>query len=302
LEANFSLDQRIKYAHSFENEGKLLHAAQIYTSIIDEHPGFFEAYFSLAHLYEKLGKMNIAVHLLQSLMDMDSENIEVRLSYGQFLLRNSQWEAAIEVLSLIMPEEEPLVAFFLGYSYFMLNEFEISKINFLNLTSIDKNNELVHEAYIYLAKIEIKLKNFESALAFAKKADVLYSNFWELNKIYAEIYFNLGMFAHAITPIEKAINLNKSEPSPYEIAGKIYLKLCDYQKAEKCFLKFIELIDDVSSDIYVNLAESCLKSNKLKNALTYYELAIKIDSGNNNAIEGKRNTEHLLFKTVTLDG
>ncbi len=72
MEANCSFDHKIKIAHSFENEGKLLHAAQIYTSIIDEHPGFAEAYFSLAHLYEKLGKVDIAVHLLQSLMDMDS--------------------------------------------------------------------------------------------------------------------------------------------------------------------------------------------------------------------------------------
>jgi tetratricopeptide (TPR) repeat protein len=302
VEVNYSLDHKIKSAHSFESEGRLLHAAQIYISIIDEYPNFVDAYFNLAHLYEKLGNINSAIHLLQSLMDIDSENIDARLFYGQFLIRNNLWDKAIEVLSLIMPEEEPVVAFFLGYSHFMLNEFELSKINFLNFISVEKNNELVHEAYIYLAKIEIKLKNFESALAFAKKADVLYSNFWELNKIYAETYFNLGMFAHAVAPVEKAIKLNQNEASPYELAGKIYLKLGDYQRAEKYFLKFIELIDDASSDIYTKLAEACLKSSKPLDALAYFDIAIKLDPSNNNAIEGKRNTQKFLNKNAASDG
>ncbi|MHB8578463.1 MAG: tetratricopeptide repeat protein [Ignavibacteriaceae bacterium] len=291
---NDSLDYKIKSAHAFESEGKLLHAAQIYISIIDEYPVFTDAYFNLAHIYEKLGNINSAIHLLKSLIAIDSENIEVRLFQGQFLIRNNLWDEAIEVLSLIIPEEEPVVAFFLGYCHFMLNEFEISKINFLNFISVEKNNELIHEAYIYLAKIDINLKNFESALAFAKKADVLYSNFWELNKIYAETYFNLGMFAHAVAPVEKAIKLNQNEASPYELAGKIYLKLGDYQRAEKYFLKFIELIDDASSDIYAKLAEACLKSSNPIDALLYFDIAIKLDPYNKNAIEGKRDTEQFL--------
>ncbi|MHB1686549.1 MAG: tetratricopeptide repeat protein [Ignavibacteriaceae bacterium] len=298
----YHIDHKIKTAHAFENEGKLLHAAQIYISIINEYPDFADAYFNLAHLYEKLGNINPAIELLNSLLEINSENKDARLFYGQFLLRNSRWEEAIEVLGFILPEEEPVVAFFLGYSHFMLTEFELSKISFSNFVSVEKDNELIHEAYIYLAKIEIKLKNFESALAFAKKADVLYSNFWELNHIYAETYFNLGMFAHAVAPVEKAIKLNQSEPSPYELAGKIYLKLGDYQKAEKYFLKFIELIDDASSDIYAKLAEACLKSSKPFDALAYFDIAIKLDPENKLAVEGKKSTEQFLNNNAVSDG
>lgn len=302
MELKLQLDHQMKTALSYEGEGKLLHAVQIYTSIIEEHPEFKDAYYNLVRLYEKMGNIISAKELLYSLLEGNSEDIETRLFLGQLLLRNSLWEESIDVLSFISPGEEPVVAFFLGYSHFMLGEFEIAKINFLNFVSVEKYNELFHEAFIYLAKAEIKLEDFKSALEFAKKAEVLYSNFWELNQIYAEIYFNLGMYAHAVGAIEKAIKLNESESSTYQLGGKIYLKLGDYQKAEKYFLKFIELIEEAPSDIYAELAEACFKSGKHIDALAYYEIAIKLDPGNAHAIEGRKNAEEFMNNNVASDG
>jgi len=302
VELKLQLDHQMKTALSYEGEGKLLHAVQIYTSIIEEHPEFKDAYYNLVRLYEKMGNIISAKELLYSLLEGNSEDIETRLFLGQLLLRNSLWEESIDVLSFISPGEEPVVAFFLGYSHFMLGEFEIAKINFLNFVSVEKYNELFHEAFIYLAKAEIKLEDFKSALEFAKKAEVLYSNFWELNQIYAEIYFNLGMYAHAVGAIEKAIKLNESESSTYQLGGKIYLKLGDYQKAEKYFLKFIELIEEAPSDIYAELAEACFKSGKHIDALAYYEIAIKLDPGNAHAIEGRKNAEEFMNNNVASDG
>ncbi len=296
------LDHKIKTALAFESEGKHLHAIQIYTAIIDEHPDFKDAYYNLVRLYEKTDNIFSAKELLTSLLEADKEDIETRLFLGQLLLRNSRWEEAIDVLSFVAPEEEPAVAFFLGYSHFMLGEYEIAKINFLNFISSGKNEELAYEAFIYLAKVEIKLTNYKSALEYAKKAEVLYSNFWELNQIYSEIYLNLGMFAHAVGPIEKAIKLNQTEPSNYQLGGRIYLKLGDYQKAEKYFLKYIELMDEASSEVYEKLAEACFKSNKFIDALAYYEIAIKLDPKNMSAIEGRKSAEDFMNNNVASDG
>ncbi len=176
----------------------------------------------------------------------------------------------------------------------MLKEYELAKINFLNFLSYNKQSDLLHEANIYLAKIELIFKNYESALAYAKRAEGMYSNYWELNQIYAETYFNLGMYAHAVDFIEKAIKLNSNESSPYEWAGKIYLKQGDYLKAEKNFIKYIESIEDASSDIYTKLAEACLKARKTMDAIAYYDIAIKLDPGNKTALAGKDQASSLL--------
>ena len=294
MESIFQVQHRLKTAREFEAQGKLLHAVQIYHIIIRDNPDLVEAYFDLADVYESLGNIAPGINLLETLIEKNPEDKDIRLFLGQYLLRNSRWNEAIEVLSYILPEEEQMVSFFLGYSHYMLEEFEIARLNFLNFIPKQKHSELLYEANLYLAKIEVKLKNFEKALTYAKKTEELYSNFWELNFIYADCYYNLGMYAHAVNPVEKAIKLNPKEISIFKLAGKIYLKHGDYLKAEKYFLKFIESIEDVSSDDYAKLGEACLKASKAKDAMNYFDVAISLDPANNSAIEGKKNATKLL--------
>ncbi len=298
MESVYQLQHRLKTAREFEAQGKLLHAVQIYISIIKDHPDLIEAYFDLADLYESMGNIAPGIELLENIIEQNPDDKDIRLFLGQYLLRNSKWNEAIEVLSFILPEEEPMVSFFLGYSHFMLNEYEIARINFLNFLPKQKHSELLYEANLYLAKIEVKLKNFERALNYAKKTEELYSNFWELNFIYADCYYNLGMYAHAVNPIEKAIKLNPKENILFQLAGKIYLKHGDYLKAEKNFLKFIESIENVSSDDYTKLGEACLKAAKAKDAMNYFDVAIKLDPKNIFAIEGKKSASKLLNKNM----
>lgn len=294
LAKDHTFEHRLKAARDLEAEGKNLHALQLYLKLVEDYPENPDPYYSLAELYEKAGNLDAAVVLLKNFLDDDPENKSVRLFLGQYLLRNARWEEAIEFLEYLMPEEEPVAFFFLGYSYFMLKDYERARVSLLNFVNIEKQTELLHEAHIYLAKIEIQLNRYEEALSYAQKANVIYSNFWELNLIFAITYYNLGMFAHAVMSAEKAIKLNPQEPAPHEWAGKIYYKLGDYEKSEKSFLKYIELIEDAGADVYASLAQACLKSKKAQDALTYFDLALKLDPGNKAAIEGKQNASDQL--------
>jgi len=302
LDSKYQYEHKISLARAFEAEGKHLHAQQIYQSILEEYPDEIETYFRITNLYEITGNILPAKKLLKQFLEDEPENKDVRLFLGQFLLRNSDWEEAIEELSFILPQEEPVASFFTGYAHFMLEEYELAKISFINFISFEKDSELLHEADIHLAKVELKLKNYEEALKYAKKAEVIYANYWELNKIYAETYYNLGMYAHAVQPVEKAIKLSPETAAPYELAGKIYLKLGDYIKAEKNFLRFIESIEDASSDIYTKLAEACLKNKKAKDALAYFDIAIKLDPKNKAAIAGKNKATSIIDSGVVSDG
>ncbi len=302
MEQDYLYIHKIKQAREFEAQGKFLHAVQIYNSLLSDFPDKNELYFGLASLYEYTGNINAALKLLYLHLKENPENTELRIFLGQFLLKHSRWEEVVEILSYVLPEEEPVVSFFIGYAHFMLEEYELAKLSFINFVSNEKQTELIHEAHIYLAKIELKLKEYSSALNYAKKAEVIYSNFWELNFIYAETYLNLGMYAHAVAPIEKAIKLNPEEPSPYELAGKIYLKLGDYLKAEKHFLNYIEKIENVTSDIYTRLAEACLKAEKTKDAIAYFDIAIKLDPENETAIAGKDKAATILKNKTASDG
>jgi tetratricopeptide (TPR) repeat protein len=293
-ENKYQFDHKMKMAKELESSGRLLHAVQIYNNLIEEYPEESEAYFNLADLYEHFDKVDSGTALLKKFLNSNPDNKEVRIFLGQFLMRNEKWHEANIILSFIPVEDEPIVSFFLGYSYFKMREYELSKTNFLNFISVEEHSELVQEAFLFLAKIEVELSDYKEALAFAKKAEVLYENSWELNAIFAVSYFNLGMYAHAVNPLEKAVKINSRERSLRELAGKVYLKTGDFLKAEESFLKYIDLNETASSELYSNLGEACFKGNKPKDALAYYEIALKIDPENQSALKGIRNATFAL--------
>jgi len=294
INSKYKIELRMKFAQDYEATGDNLHAMQLYYSIIKDEPDYAEAYFSLAELFEKQGNIESAKKILTDHLYKNPENNLARLFYAQLLLRNSQWEDVIDVLQSLSITDEPIAAFFLGYSYFMLKNYEYAKINFQHFISSGKKTELLQETFIYLAKTEIQLRNFESALEYAKKSEIVYANFWELNLIFAIIHYHLDMYTHAISSISKARRLNANEPIVYKWAGKIFLKVGEYLKAEENFHKYIGMVEYPASEIYSELGEAYLKTNKIKDALQYYELALKIDPLNKFAVEGKNKAASIL--------
>ncbi len=294
INSKYKNELRMKFAQDYEANGDNLQAMQLYYSIIEDEPDYFEAYFSLAELFDKQNNLEAAKKLLTDYLNENPGNNLVRLFYAQLLLRNLLWEDVIEILQSISINEEPIAAFFLGHSYFMQKNYEHAKINFQHFSSSGKKTELLQETYIYLAKTEIQLGNFESALGYAKKSEIVYANFWELNLLFAIIHYNLNMYTHAVSSISKALKLNASEPAIYQWAGKIFLKAGEYLKAEENFHKHIGMVEYPASEIYSELGEAYLKTNKVKDALQYYELALKIDPLNKFAFEGKKKAASIL--------
>jgi len=297
MDAN-QIAYKMKLAAELKMEGKLLHCVQVYNSIINENPEYTDAYFALGELYEALGNIDPAVDMIKDYLRKNPENKEVRIYLSEFLMRNKKWEEADEILSYILPEEEPVISFFLGYSHFMQKDYEVARINFINFLQYGDQEDMLREADLYVAKIDINLGDFNGALGFLKKIETVYTNYWEWNLLISVVYYNLGMYTHALKPVQKALSLNSKERSVNKWAGKIYLKNGEYGKAERQFLVYIEADDSIESDIYTELAEACLKSRKMPEALAYFEIALKLDPGNILAIEGKKNARSQLKKSA----
>jgi tetratricopeptide (TPR) repeat protein len=280
------LEYKLKKAADLESEGKYLHAMQIYNNVINSEPGYSLAYVKLADLYDRLGKHDSAIKLLYNFLHEYSDDNEVRLFLGQILINHSQWSDAIEILSFFTPQEQPLASFLLGYAGFMNNELEIAKINFKNFLAYSNNIEFNAEAFLYLAKININLKEYDEAFEYAKKADDIFGYNWEVHFTYAKINYHKGMYLHALGSIEKAVELNPQEFTLKEWAGKIHFKLGDYINAEKFFLEFVNN-SDASASAYSYLGLVYLNSKKIKDAKKYFDLALKLDPANEIALDGK---------------
>ncbi|MGB5848181.1 MAG: tetratricopeptide repeat protein [Ignavibacteriaceae bacterium] len=291
---------KIKCAKEFEAQGKYLHAIQVYQLLIEEFPEFPESYINLADIYQIKGMKKSAEKILKLILNRQPDNYEIKLYYVQFLMHNEEWDEALNLL-LSLSIEDPFASYLTGYCYFSLNDYELAKVYLLGFIISDEEPELIHEAYLILAKLELELNQYENALKYAKKAEVMYDDDWELQLIISKIYYYLKMYTHSFDSINKGIKLNKKEAVLYKWAGKINLKLVDYNKAKKYFEKHIDLKKDITSNDYTYLADACLKSGKLNEALNFFNTAIRLDPKNKMALEGKGKTNDLLNKKLASD-
>jgi tetratricopeptide (TPR) repeat protein len=287
---------KLKKASEFESQHKYLHAIQIYHSLMEEYPEYPEPFIKLAELYEHTGNAETALSVYEKIIHTQPDYIDLQLAFSQFLIRNKLWDMAIETLIRISPEDEPIISYFLGYTYYITKEYELAKINLLNFIISDEQPELIHEAYLYLAKTEYELGLFESASKYLSKAEMFFSNYWEVYLIRAKIRYQNNMPEHAAIAVEKALKLNEKESSVHFWAGKIYLNCRDFGKAEKHFKDYIDLCDEITSEDYSNLADVYYSADKFKEALNYFDKAIELDPENNSAVSGKINVANLLQK------
>jgi tetratricopeptide (TPR) repeat protein len=182
LEAEYWIQQKIKKAREFEAKGEALHSIQIFKSLIREYPEVTEPYFLLVELFEKQNNLKAAKTIFNNVYSLHPDSNEVKLFFAQFHIRTKNWIEAITILKNLSSEEIPIVSYLIGYSYFVLKDFEIAKVHLLNFIISKEEPEVIHQAYLYLAKIEIELKQFENALKYSKKAEVLFSDYiflWE---------------------------------------------------------------------------------------------------------------------------
>jgi tetratricopeptide (TPR) repeat protein len=278
-------DYQLQKAIEFENSGNYLHAIQIYQLLIDEQIHSRNSTLRLVGIYEKLNKIEPAIKILDKYISNNCDDHDFIKYFGHFLITHAQYKKALEVLQEFDFEKKPEAYFLAGIAYFELEDYENSKLNFLQLLAYSEQTELFADTYIFLAKINLKLDNLEEAdeiLTKLRKSKI--SNF-EFYLIDAQIHFLKGMFFHAYELIREAEKLSSENFEIVKWAGKILLKMEEYTKAENYLLKLINT--QPSSEAYTMMGWACLKNQKVKDAENYFAKALSIDPDYQSAIEGK---------------
>lgn len=281
------VEYKIQIAESFEREGKLLHALQIYHILLKHKKYKRTAVIRLADIYQKFGKLDKAVLLFEDYL-FENLDIEMRKYFAHYLIKNEIYEKALDVLEYISKESNPEVYFLTGLANYKLKNYEIAKINFSEFVRKNKRSDLLPEAYLFLSKSYRRLNQYDLALENAKLSEMIWNRNFELYLNLAKIYFYKEMYLHAFEAISKAIKINNKDYHLYKWAGKILYYMDEYEKAEVYLKKFVTEGDiEQEPEIFALLGGTYLKCKKYKEAKVYFELCLKIDPSNTFALKGK---------------
>ena len=273
LEKDFIIEYKLKQAREFETKGKYLHSIQIYHALINDFPDFIDAYIYLASIYEQINNLDSAEEIFKQVLSIAPDDADIQINFAQLLIRKMDWSGAIILLNNMNPEKHPIISFLIGISYLFLNEHDLAKINFLNFVASDEQPELICEAYLFLAKIDLHLNKYENALKYIRRAETFLDDYWELYLLYARLYFEQEMFTHSLEYLQKAVSGNSKNIIVNYWAGKIYLKMNENKKAQFYMNHYLDLIEESASADYIDKTKKHLKSGKFKDALISFEIA-----------------------------
>ncbi len=288
-------DVKLKKAELLESEGKYLHAAQIYQSLIDNNTIKRLAVVKLAAMYEKMNNIDYASKLLSRYLDEENDDNEIRRLFAHFLISKNQFGKAIDVLASSTRTDDGEVSFLLGIANFNLKQYEIAKINFSDY--LETNNfEYKIDALLYNAKCSLNLKKFDEALKFLEILKEIDSNNQEAFFIEAIIFFNKEMYQHSLNAIKQAYRMNSENPDIIKWFGKISFYADDYKNAKIYLKKYINK-NEPDADIYTLLGEIYFKMKDFKNSEKYLNLALKMGKDNKLVLNKLKKLTDLKAKT-----
>lgn len=275
----FKFQKKLSLAASYESLENYLHAIQIYTSLIEEDESYIETYLRFIKLYERTGRTEEAVKVVDKMITLNPKKDYALITSVEFYMQYSFWEKAAEVLSALDAADYPFIDYWRGLCYYNLKNYDAARFPLEYYYKNSDVDDLATQVLLLLVKVEFELCNFEVALEYAKKFEYLDSHNWEINLLFANIYFELDMLTHAVIKIEKAFRRKKRKPEIMETAAKIYFRSGEYDKAEKYFDLLLESTDEISAEVYSYIAAIAKERKEFDKAQLYYELALKIDPG-----------------------
>lgn len=126
------------------------------------------------------------------------------------------------------------------------------------------------------AKLQLKQRHFEQALALFEQAQQIDPDHAELHEAFATAYVLAGNIDAAIDQFKRVTLLEPRRASTFVNLGALYNRLGEFQKAVEMCRKAVQL-DKKSADGYYNLGIAHRKLNQLALAVPAYREAVRIN-------------------------
>jgi len=164
----------------------------------------------------------------------------------------------------------------------MVNEELTERLNTLTLAFNENSNDVV--TCFEIGKVYSKLKNYEEARKFYKKALILKPDEIGLNLSIGLTYSEMGDFDNAIFYYEQILKHNENSEKFLKIKAGAYLNIANINYFKNNFDKSIELLEEALSilpgylDVYVNLGNCYNYKKDREKAIYYFKKALEFDS------------------------
>ena len=271
-------------------------ALPFYEKIIKLNPVNVDAYNNMGGIYRRLKRYDESIAILNKALSFNKNNSEVKYNLGFTYKLMGKNDEACDCFEYVISENpnDVLAYNHLGSIYATKKDYQKSISIYKRGLQVDPNHPILQynlaRSYVATNADLDAFKAFEAALR-AKPS-------WkDAVKEYSALLNKYSRTKESCEVIQKAINLYPTDGHLYYLLGKSFLVQTDYESAVKSFEKAISL-DKTNPSYYEKLIFAYEREQKFEEGLEVAEKGIELFPNN---IKIMREKVHLLFSAKKLN-
>ncbi len=271
-------DQGRQYA----DEGKHLHAAQVYRRILLEHPEILDTYFFLADAYLQLRNVAAAEQVLLSALRMSPGDPDVLFALGSLHLKAGNLDDALQYFDQLIPLRQPKVHFNIGLAYYLKENPAGAERQFRIALDFDPDYP---EAWRLLGEALMKMDRGAEAVDPLRRAIAAEPDSAPLYAMLGAACASAGEREAAARAFQRALEIRPEEPETLRQFADLLIREGETDRAEQC-LRRAWALDRSSAEIQASFALLALARADKRMAKKHFSRALELDETNVRALEG----------------
>ncbi len=266
-------------ARALVEEGKRLHAMQVYNRLVAAEPSFLLPYFELASLYAELGKEHASISILRQAQELFPENVEVTYHLGGYHLRIEEYEKALTLYKKLVGKKLPQVHFNMGVAYYFKNNFKLAEEQFRLTLKYDPQYPKINES---LGELLLKRQAYTEAIDYLKRG-IEKNPYSAVNHhLLGSAYGKIDDWKKAQKEFVLAVDMDPEQAANWQMCGESLIHLKRFTEAEPYLRKALELSPQ-SVETLVYLSQVLSAKGEMERAIEYIKKALNVDPKNQQA-------------------
>jgi tetratricopeptide (TPR) repeat protein len=285
----------LEQARSFVDDGKSLHAMQIYKRIIDSSPTWTEPWVELFKIYCQVQRFENAEKLLKESLQYVSETKEIIFLLGVLHLQTHNNQGALTYFRQLQQREAVLdaefqarVHFNLGLVYVQMHRWGLAEHHLRKTRQLNPEFPKIDEA---LSEILLRRGHVREVVEILQAALSKDPYSWLGHYVLGIAFSRMRQWKNAYEEFVVAVEMDPNEPRSWQKCGECLMALRELDQAEHYLRKALEL-NPKFTDAVVNYGFLYLERGDRVQAGELFDRVLAVEPAHIGAKEGKRIVLH----------
>ncbi len=281
----------LEQARSYSEDGKILHAIQVYRQLIADSPSLTDSWIELFRIYCRLEKYDAGENLLLDSLNYVEEKKEIIFLLGVLHLQTQNHHRALtyfqqlqEGESVLDSEFQARLHFNLALVYVQIHRWELAEHHLRKTRQLRPEFPKIDEA---LSEILLRKGHIQEVITILQNAVTKDPYSWLGHYLLGIAFSRMRQWKNAYEEFAVASDMDPAEPRAWQKCGECLIALRELDQAEHYLRKALEL-NPKFTEAVVNYGFLYLERGDRTHAGELFDRVLALEPTNPGAREGKR--------------